>query len=184
MRMNTPSTVAYSGNVASDAAERVTWLLRTYYDVREGYDAYSTGQGVEDDALRLGSRPPTRSSNAASSRCANNGERLLWYHATRRYRDARRVVLEVSVRRGCSSADTACLRRWAGFTLHVALTEPDPGAYLQLVLSCPQFAGRGCLDGGGHLDARGLAVEQRADDPASVGGHCIVGLTTPITPPS
>jgi len=82
----------------SAAAERVTWLLRTYYDAREGYGTESTGQGV-----RLMPSDYHRGSYPELERCLiemrDNRHRREWWHATRRYRDTRRVIIEVAVRR-------------------------------------------------------------------------------------
>jgi hypothetical protein len=82
----------------SDAGQRVRWLMRTYYDVREGYGRESTGAGVRMMPSDWG-----RYSYPELERCLaemrDNGHRSEWWHATRRYRDARRMALEVRVRR-------------------------------------------------------------------------------------
>jgi hypothetical protein len=82
----------------NDAGQRIVWLLRTWYDVREGYGRESTGAGVRMMPSDWG-----RYSYPELERCLaemrDNGQRRLWWHCTRRYRDARRLVLDVPVRR-------------------------------------------------------------------------------------
>ena len=82
----------------SPAGKRVVWLLRTYYDAREAWDGRADGEGV-----LLTPSDYRRGSYAELERCLaemrDNGQRREWWHATRRYRDGTRAVLEVSVRR-------------------------------------------------------------------------------------
>lgn len=78
------------------AESRVQWLLRTWYDVREGYGRDSTGQGV-----RMMPSDWARHSYPELERrlidMRDDGHRREWWHATRRYRDTERVVLDVPV---------------------------------------------------------------------------------------
>ncbi len=82
----------------SAAALRVEWLLRTFYDAREAWDGRADGSGV-----LLMPSDYRRGSYAELERCLadmrDNGHRREWWHVTRRFRDGRRLALEVPVRR-------------------------------------------------------------------------------------
>jgi hypothetical protein len=84
--------------MVSGAETRVVWLLRTWYDVREGYGTESTGRGVRmmPGDWSLYSYPELE---RCLSELRDNGHRREWWHLTRRYRDAERVTLEVPVLR-------------------------------------------------------------------------------------
>ena len=81
---------------------RVVWLLRTYYDAREAWDPRSDGESHGGPLLLMPS-DWSHASYQELERCLvdmrDNGRRREWWHATRRYRDGTRTVLEVPVRR-------------------------------------------------------------------------------------
>jgi hypothetical protein len=83
----------------SDAGERVRWLLRTWHDVRQGgYGAESTGAGT----IMMPSDWACYSYPELERQLwemRDNGARRLWWHTVSRYRDARRLALDVPVRR-------------------------------------------------------------------------------------